>query len=772
MAAIDKRHSGHFITDTGKRTASLGKESSNGWNQMFHEASALPNFCSDLGYLVNLYECNAPMFRHAIRCDHFNTDLSDNETCCEYDGATQMTGSKKHLWRNRWKMPYHATIVQQQNVYQVAEEVCLDGRSRRNDSNLKEKNSMLNSSSNNGRGETVQSARYNEPKKYKYFREMIETSCDLVNWRLQEKPCVISSYDPCIICATISDGDKPMDCRFYNRMLRDRNNPKLCRHLLISDIEKIKSSFIMDEVNVCVEQFIDEKFTTGKPKEKAEAAQMAAYVLQCVYSNYEKVLQREEEAISGFCESEAYYNHAFGAKQVCDSCRFAILNAHFCCRICGSELCIMCYKELGEKDIFRDTLCRSMEQLERYGIKKSGASCNGNHGRGYNMKLFQEKKCYCPRFSPLSKFPIETICVIEDQARILECFHFGFLLDAYARFKAQLTAHNPIIVENVNRHPRYRRSLWTQEAFEKIVACDRSLRILDTRDFSTVMIHDKPCSLKMFWSKFGLKRNVNDNYMKIKDFPESKLFSSIAPEQYINLYEVMPFLDYTHVNREESGRGRLNLLNLFNDKRERPDPGPKVYICFGLYNAPHLASTPLHLDVSDAVNFYLVEQRLDAEGFRGYHRERALREPEKAGAIWKIFHPNDNMKIRAAIEEEEWKGDVIHNQDVVVTREMMDFFKERGIECRMFVQNEGDVVFIPSGAAHQVQNINSCIKIAEDFVAPEGIDYTVTVTDELRFLRAKDDLVQVDKLLHLACAAAAAVLQNNEPGLTTSSLPQ
>lgn len=49
----------------------------------------------------------------------------------------------------------------------------------------------------------------------------------------------------------------------------------------------------------------------------------------------------------------------------------------------------------------------------------------------------------------------------------------------------------------------------------------------------------------------------------------------------------------------------------------------------------------------------VVEQRLNAEGFRGYHKERALREPEKAGAIWKIFHPNDNMKIRAAIEE--WK---------------------------------------------------------------------------------------------------------------------
>lgn len=73
------------------------------------------------------------------------------------------------------------------------------------------------------------------------------------------------------------------------------------------------------------------------------------------------------------------------------------------------------------------------------------------------------------------------------------------------------------------------------------------------------------------------------NYFQIKDFPESKLFSNIAPEQYANLYEVMPFLDYTHINREESGRGRLNLLNLFNNRRERPDPGPKVYICFGKF---------------------------------------------------------------------------------------------------------------------------------------------------------------------------------------------
>ncbi|VDK74886.1 unnamed protein product [Litomosoides sigmodontis] len=778
MAAVGKRHPGHLTTNAGESNASIEVESSDNWNIQ-----------SD-AVLVHK--------RPRIAVERSEADSSYAELGCGDGVSIQIIDSEENT---------HGEIVGERIIM-------LPRSSRRDVPNLKEK---IVKKSTSLKTEAVPFDRYNEPKKYKYFREMVEVSCNLVNWHLQEKPCEISLFDPCIICATIRDKNKATDCRFYNRMLRNRNNPKLCRHLLISDIKNIKLPFLLDEVNVRTEQFIDEKFASGKAKEKAEAAQMAAYVLQCVYSNYEKVVHREEEAVSGFSEDEAYYSHTFGAKQVCDACRFAILNAHFCCRICGLELCITCYKEFSEKDayppnwleslpctnghlhdatmfqlgsfmpslgIIRDTFCRSMEQLVRYGIKKGGALCNGNHGRGYNVKLFQEGKCYCPRFSPISKFPIETICVIEDQ----------FSPSAYARFKAQLATHNPIIVENVDHHPRYRRSLWTQKAFEKIVACDRNLCILDSEKLVPVMVRDKPCSLKTFWSKFTLKRGINDCYMKIKDFPELKLFSDIAPEQYANLYEIMPFLDYTHINREESGRGRLNLLNIFSDKYERPDPGPKVYVCFGLYNAPHLASTPLHLDVSDAANFLpyvkapdemsreevrnAVELRLDAEGISGYQKERALREPEKAGAIWKIFHPSDNTRIRAAIEEwkemkgEKWEGDVIHNQDVVVTREMMDFFEERGIECRMFVQNEGDVVFIPSGAAHQVQNINSCIKIAEDFVAAEGIDCTVAVTDELRFLRTKDDLVQVDKLLHLTCAAAAAVLQNSEPGLVTSSLPQ
>lgn len=48
-----------------------------------------------------------------------------------------------------------------------------------------------------------------------------------------------------------------------------------------------------------------------------------------------------------------------------------------------------------------------------------------------------------------------------------------------------------------------------------------------------------------------------------------------------------------------------------------------------------------------------LKKRLDIEAIEGSEQERVMRKPEKAGAIWKIFHPDDNGKIRDAIAE--WK---------------------------------------------------------------------------------------------------------------------
>jgi hypothetical protein len=48
------------------------------------------------------------------------------------------------------------------------------------------------------------------------------------------------------------------------------------------------------------------------------------------------------------------------------------------------------------------------------------------------------------------------------------------------------------------------------------------------------------------------------------------------------------------------------------------------------------------------------------------------------------------------------------------------------------VQCEGDTVFIPPGAAHQVRNLHNCIKIAEDFVSPENTGHCLHLTQERR----------------------------------------
>ncbi|VDK26482.1 unnamed protein product [Anisakis simplex] len=86
-------------------------------------------------------------------------------------------------------------------------------------------------------------------------------------------------------------------------------------------------------------------------------------------------------------------------------------------------------------------------------------------------------------------------------------------------------------------------------------------------------------------------------------------FHEIAPSQFENLFQFLPFLDYTRtVLTNDYDKGRLNILNFMSGFAGAPDPGPKAYLCCGLCDAPELSSTPLHLDVSNAVNFLPIVQ--------------------------------------------------------------------------------------------------------------------------------------------------------------------
>ena len=78
------------------------------------------------------------------------------------------------------------------------------------------------------------------------------------------------------------------------------------------------------------------------------------------------------------------------------------------------------------------------------------------------------------------------------------------------------------------------------------------------------------------------------------------------------------------------------------------------------------------------------------------------------------------------------------------------------------VQCMGDTVFIPAGAAHQVRNLNNCVKIAEDFVSPENLSHCLHLTQEFRHLTEwhtnHEDKLQIKNIIYHAVKNAVTVL--------------
>lgn len=107
------------------------------------------------------------------------------------------------------------------------------------------------------------------------------------------------------------------------------------------------------------------------------------------------------------------------------------------------------------------------------------------------------------------------------------------------------------------------------------------------------------------------------------------------------------------------------------------------------------------------------------------------------------------------MKEELMKGkvakqghDPIHDQINYIDDQMLKRLeKEHDVRAFTIVQFLGDAIFIPSGAPHQVRNLNSCIKVALDYVSPQGVDNCLVITEQLRYLSEKhsnrEDKLQV-----------------------------
>lgn len=123
--------------------------------------------------------------------------------------------------------------------------------------------------------------------------------------------------------------------------------------------------------------------------------------------------------------------------------------------------------------------------------------------------------------------------------------------------------------------------------------------------------------------------------------------------------------------------------------------------------------------------------------------ERVVKDGEIPGAIWHIYEAHDTDKIRDFLlkiaAEKGFKvatdHDVIHDQNWYLDGELRKrLHAEYNVKGYAIVQFLGDCIILPAGTPHQVRNIYSCIKIAEDFVSPQQMSHCLHLSEEFRKL--------------------------------------
>lgn len=353
----------------------------------------------------------------------------------------------------------------------------------------------------------------------------------------------------------------------------------------------------------------------------------------------------------------------------------------------------------------------------------------------------------------------------------------------------------PVLVSGIDK--RLKSELWRPDAFS-LEFGDQDVDLVNCRNCAII----SDVKVRDFWDGFQvLNKRLQDNegnpmVLKLKDWPPGEDFRDMMPTRFDDLMDNLPLPEYTKRD------GCLNLAARLPNFFVRPDLGPKMYNAYGLTSTEDrkVGTTNLHLDVSDAVNVMVYvgipqgdedsEQEADISGRKeviatieegdvdDMTKRRVYEGKDKPGALWHIYAAKDAEKIRELLrkvgeeqgQENPPDHDPIHDQswylDQVLRRRL---YEEYGVQGWAIVQFLGDAVFIPAGAPHQVHNLYSCIKVAEDFVSPEHVRHCFRLTQEFRHLSTThtnhEDKLQVKNIIYHAVKDAVGTLKTHESKL-------
>ncbi|KAI0689579.1 hypothetical protein C8T65DRAFT_588533 [Cerioporus squamosus] len=232
-------------------------------------------------------------------------------------------------------------------------------------------------------------------------------------------------------------------------------------------------------------------------------------------------------------------------------------------------------------------------------------------------------------------------------------------------------------------------------------------------------------SVARFFQEFTKTDADRGFAVKLKDWPPSTSFERDFKQNYNAFMQSVPMPSYTRHD------GVRNLIAHYAIpphpfKSLKPDVGPKVYIATP--DTPQEGSTRLHIDVTCAINILAW----------------ASGDPELPAAEWLVFEPHDLEGLRAYLcskrSPDEALGDPVHAQQTYVNEAMLIDLRALGIRPYKIRQRLGDAVFIPAGAAHQVSNVQACIKVACDFLCVEGVVESAKVSADFRRERMSEVL--------------------------------
>ncbi|ORY03967.1 hypothetical protein K493DRAFT_404815 [Basidiobolus meristosporus CBS 931.73] len=241
--------------------------------------------------------------------------------------------------------------------------------------------------------------------------------------------------------------------------------------------------------------------------------------------------------------------------------------------------------------------------------------------------------------------------------------------------------------------------------------------------------------------------------LRIKDWPSDMDFKDKFPDHFMDFMKALPFQEYTQ------RKGILNLASRLPAIVVPPDLGPKMYNAYGSDDGEiGVGTTPLHLDMADAVNLMVYsinpvnEQDTQASGGNSVKHH-------DAGAVWDIYHFQDLPKIREFLRDyADQMGhsvdDPIHDQVFYLNETLrQQLFSQYGVRGWRVYQNPGDAVFIPAG-------------LAMDFVSPENVSRCAELTKEFRLLsqghRRRQDLLQLESILYHSLLNSESAIKGEE----------